>query len=207
MAAPCTLPCPPPAAPLPPQKCSVSCGAGIQVRQIECVDSFGALSNTCIAKKKPLMSQACTTGIPCSALVDDRSSTSGGVVPVTSSAAAIAVTVVPDTTAVGVVSAPAPISSRSKATAEKCVSVVCSYVVFLGGWALVESGMIGFSLKKKMENMFPNQFSMSDIRHTHTGRGGRRRSRLRQPIECSGQIDGRRGRRRGGEQRRDDRQR
>lgn len=46
-------------------QCSVSCGTGIQTRSIDCVDSFGALSTSCIAKKKPLMLQACSLGVPC----------------------------------------------------------------------------------------------------------------------------------------------
>lgn len=47
-------------------QCSVSCGTGIQVRSIECIDPFGGQSNSCIAKKKPTAAQSCSTGIPCS---------------------------------------------------------------------------------------------------------------------------------------------
>lgn len=49
-------------------QCSVSCGTGIQTRSIDCVDTFGALSTSCIANKKPLMLQACSSGVPCPAI-------------------------------------------------------------------------------------------------------------------------------------------
>lgn len=49
---------------LSPQ-CSVSCGTGTQQRSIDCVDTFGALSQVCAPKKKPLMVQPCSTGVPC----------------------------------------------------------------------------------------------------------------------------------------------
>lgn len=48
-----------------PAQCSVSCGAGIQVRKIECADAFGAPSSACDAKMKPSATQPCSTGISC----------------------------------------------------------------------------------------------------------------------------------------------
>lgn len=47
-------------------KCSVSCGAGIQVRKIECVDGLGGLSTSCNITTKPVTTQECSTGISCS---------------------------------------------------------------------------------------------------------------------------------------------
>lgn len=47
-------------------KCSVSCGTGIQVRKIECVDAFGRMNTNCDSKTKPLPAQSCSTGIQCS---------------------------------------------------------------------------------------------------------------------------------------------
>lgn len=46
-------------------QCSVSCGAGIQVRKIECADAFGAPSTACDIKMKPSATQPCSTGISC----------------------------------------------------------------------------------------------------------------------------------------------
>ncbi|XP_037039972.1 protein madd-4 isoform X3 [Bradysia coprophila] len=46
--------------------CSVSCGTGIQVRKIECVDGLGGLSTGCEISAKPTTTQECSTGIPCS---------------------------------------------------------------------------------------------------------------------------------------------
>lgn len=49
-----------------PLKCSVSCGTGIQVRKIECVDGSGGLSTSCDIIAKPVTTQECSTGISCS---------------------------------------------------------------------------------------------------------------------------------------------
>lgn len=46
-------------------QCSVSCGTGIQVRGVECMDSHGKLSTQCNPHTKPPAEQVCTTGISC----------------------------------------------------------------------------------------------------------------------------------------------
>ncbi|XP_055594208.1 protein madd-4 isoform X2 [Uranotaenia lowii] len=45
--------------------CSVSCGSGIQIRSVQCIDSGGHFSNLCDHKSKPSTGQQCTTGIGC----------------------------------------------------------------------------------------------------------------------------------------------
>lgn len=52
--------------PCPLYQCSVSCGKGIQVRNVECVlTKRGALSAHCDPHTKPTAMQSCTTGISC----------------------------------------------------------------------------------------------------------------------------------------------
>ncbi|XP_052864156.1 protein madd-4 [Anopheles cruzii] len=47
--------------------CSVSCGSGIQVRSVECMDTNGHYSGQCDPTAKPVAGQPCTTGIICNA--------------------------------------------------------------------------------------------------------------------------------------------
>ncbi|XP_035916166.1 protein madd-4 isoform X2 [Anopheles stephensi] len=47
--------------------CSVSCGSGIQVRSVECMDTNGHYSAQCDPGAKPVTGQPCTTGIICNA--------------------------------------------------------------------------------------------------------------------------------------------
>lgn len=47
-------------------KCSVSCGTGIQVRKVDCVNTVGGFSINCDGKTKPVATQQCSTGISCS---------------------------------------------------------------------------------------------------------------------------------------------
>ncbi|XP_021712796.1 ADAMTS-like protein 1, partial [Aedes aegypti] len=54
--------------------CSVSCGSGIQIRSVECMDTSGHFSNQCDHKTKPSTGQQCTTGIGC---IGDSSASSG----------------------------------------------------------------------------------------------------------------------------------
>lgn len=49
-------------------KCSVSCGTGLQVRKIECVDAFGGMNTNCDVKTKPVATQQCSTGILCTSV-------------------------------------------------------------------------------------------------------------------------------------------
>ncbi|XP_055685140.1 protein madd-4 isoform X4 [Lutzomyia longipalpis] len=46
--------------------CSVSCGKGIQVRSVECMETSGGMSTQCDPNDKPIAIQTCTTGISCS---------------------------------------------------------------------------------------------------------------------------------------------
>uniref|UniRef100_A0A1B0CNQ4 Alpha-carbonic anhydrase domain-containing protein n=2 Tax=Lutzomyia longipalpis TaxID=7200 RepID=A0A1B0CNQ4_LUTLO len=46
--------------------CSVSCGKGIQVRSVECMETNGGMSTQCDPNDKPIAIQTCTTGISCS---------------------------------------------------------------------------------------------------------------------------------------------
>uniref|UniRef100_A0AAG5DSC6 PLAC domain-containing protein n=1 Tax=Anopheles atroparvus TaxID=41427 RepID=A0AAG5DSC6_ANOAO len=57
--------------------CSVSCGSGIQVRSVECMDTNGHYSAQCDPSSKPLTGQPCTTGIICNAGSAGSQSTSG----------------------------------------------------------------------------------------------------------------------------------
>lgn len=89
-------------------QCSVSCGTGIQTRSIDCIDPFGALSTSCIAKKKPLMLQACSSGVPCPLVT-------------------VAVTRQPldsDTSAATTTTRPALTRSSAQHKAEKCITEV-----------------------------------------------------------------------------------
>ncbi|XP_072391161.1 protein madd-4 isoform X2 [Diabrotica undecimpunctata] len=45
--------------------CSVSCGEGVQVRNIECRDDDDKFSNLCPLETKPLSTKPCSTGIQC----------------------------------------------------------------------------------------------------------------------------------------------
>ncbi|XP_037909605.1 ADAMTS-like protein 1 isoform X2 [Hermetia illucens] len=56
--------------------CSVSCGTGIQVRGVECMDSHGKLSTQCNPHTKPPAEQVCTTGISCEHSLYDVEDTS-----------------------------------------------------------------------------------------------------------------------------------
>lgn len=47
-------------------KCSSSCGTGMQIRSIECVDSHGAHNTQCEPATRPVTMQSCSTGISCS---------------------------------------------------------------------------------------------------------------------------------------------
>ncbi|XP_055685146.1 protein madd-4 isoform X8 [Lutzomyia longipalpis] len=47
-------------------ECSVSCGKGIQVRSVECMETSGGMSTQCDPNDKPIAIQTCTTGISCS---------------------------------------------------------------------------------------------------------------------------------------------
>lgn len=46
-------------------KCSVSCGSGIRVRGVECVNLDGAIDQNCDESKMPERMEACSTGIAC----------------------------------------------------------------------------------------------------------------------------------------------
>lgn len=46
-------------------KCSSSCGTGMQIRSVECVDSHGAHNTQCEPSSRPLSVQSCSTGIAC----------------------------------------------------------------------------------------------------------------------------------------------
>ncbi|XP_055381952.1 protein madd-4 [Condylostylus longicornis] len=45
--------------------CSVSCGTGIQIRGVECLENDGTLSTKCEPHNRPAPVQECTTGISC----------------------------------------------------------------------------------------------------------------------------------------------
>ncbi|KFB37635.1 AGAP007792-PA-like protein [Anopheles sinensis] len=70
--------------------CSVSCGGGIQVRSVECMDTNGHYSAQCDPSSKPLTGQPCTTGIICNAGSAGSSSSSGivAIAPPSSSSSA-----------------------------------------------------------------------------------------------------------------------
>lgn len=55
-------------------KCSSSCGTGMQIRSVECVDSHGALNTQCDPETRPNSMQECSTGISCTS--ESPSSTS-----------------------------------------------------------------------------------------------------------------------------------
>lgn len=46
-------------------KCSSSCGSGMQIRSVECVDNHGAHNTQCEPSSRPLSVQSCSTGISC----------------------------------------------------------------------------------------------------------------------------------------------
>ncbi|XP_076668534.1 ADAMTS-like no long nerve cord isoform X2 [Andrena cerasifolii] len=46
-------------------ECSVSCGAGVRTRKVECRDAIGAISNDCDPLERPNTDQECKTSIPC----------------------------------------------------------------------------------------------------------------------------------------------
>lgn len=48
-----------------PFKCSSSCGSGVQVRSVECVDIHGAHNTQCDPATRPETMQSCSTGISC----------------------------------------------------------------------------------------------------------------------------------------------
>ncbi|XP_058177260.1 protein madd-4 [Anopheles ziemanni] len=70
--------------------CSVSCGGGIQVRSVECMDTNGHYSAQCDPSSKPLTGQPCTTGIICNAGSAGSSSSAGivAIAPPSSSSSA-----------------------------------------------------------------------------------------------------------------------
>ncbi|XP_066139353.1 protein madd-4 isoform X1 [Euwallacea fornicatus] len=61
--------------------CSVSCGEGIQTRQIECRDEGSQLSDLCDEESRPKTRQECTTGIACTFVPDGTDSDDGAVFP------------------------------------------------------------------------------------------------------------------------------
>lgn len=50
-------------------KCSSSCGSGMQIRSIECVDVHGAHNTQCDPATRPVSVQSCSTGISCTSEV------------------------------------------------------------------------------------------------------------------------------------------
>lgn len=50
-------------------QCSSSCGSGMQIRSVECVDTHGAHNTQCDPTTRPGAAQSCSTGISCSSEV------------------------------------------------------------------------------------------------------------------------------------------
>lgn len=46
-------------------QCSSSCGTGVQIRSVECVDTHGTLNTQCDPTTRPVSLQSCATGISC----------------------------------------------------------------------------------------------------------------------------------------------
>lgn len=48
----------------------MSCGAGLQVRTVECYDPHGLLNTQCDPQTRPASVQPCSTGIPCTGVTE-----------------------------------------------------------------------------------------------------------------------------------------
>ncbi|XP_049536816.1 ADAMTS-like protein 1 [Anopheles darlingi] len=71
--------------------CSVSCGSGIQVRSVECMDTNGHYSGQCEPSAKPVTGQPCTTGIICNAGSVSSAAPNAGIIAVPPSLATASV--------------------------------------------------------------------------------------------------------------------